>query len=165
MSHRLLWAGLGAGATLTAQACLLLVLLVIALLRHDGSVTTMAAPRAVRFAEHPGWPVGTCLVFDDPTDCALDHDAEVVAILDPGREDDEGRRRWVANSSCAREVAEVAAAVTSASITYAAAFPDDDLQVDDSRVLCLLVAADDCVMTGSWTAGDLEGPHPPPPFE
>ncbi|WP_432565682.1 hypothetical protein [Kineococcus sp. SYSU DK003] len=165
MPRRTPWILAGVGLTLAVQFLGLLGLAARAATRLDDDVTTMTAPQAVRVAESPPWPVGTCLAGRDVVPCAAGHQAEVVAVVDPGREDDEERRRWIANSSCAREVSAVVADLDAALVTYASVYPDDRLQVGDSRVRCLLVAASEAWMTGSWTAGDLDGPHPPDPFE
>lgn len=128
-------------------------------------------PLTERRSTPPVRAVGTCLADHEVVPCARGHDAEVVALPHPGQEADEGLRRWTANAVCAREVAartlDVAADLTTdprddppagvaaPSLTYASTYPDDEVEREDPRVECLLVAARRTTLTGSLTAGDL----------
>ncbi|WP_432544604.1 hypothetical protein [Kineococcus sp. SYSU DK002] len=156
MTRRLPWVAVGAAAALGAQTLLLASAAALATARDP--VSPMHPPSAERRAAPPPWGAGTCLAERVAVPCAHGHDAEVVAVVDPGRQDDEVLRRWTANAVCAREVAARAVGTGTLRLTHASTYPDDALQRRDTRVWCLLVAGPRTVLLGSLTAGDLELP-------
>ncbi|WP_432514116.1 hypothetical protein [Kineococcus sp. SYSU DK001] len=162
MTRRLPWVAVGAAAALGAQTLVLVA--GVALAAVGDRPPPMQPPAALRHAAAPPWVAGTCLVGREAVPCAHEHDAEVVAVVDPGRQDDEELRRWRANAVCAREVVGRAVDAAAPSLTHASTYPDDELQRRDARVWCLLVAGARTALTGSLTAGDL-AVLPPPRLE
>ncbi|WP_328295508.1 hypothetical protein OG218_22850 [Kineococcus sp. NBC_00420] len=162
---KLRWILVGVGAAVGLHLLIGVAVVAAGFARSASDVRSMAAPQSVRLSSTVTWTVGTCLAERSEVSCASGHDAEVVAVVPVTDDLRDGRRRWGANSSCAREVAAVIAAgeFRPDTVTYASAYPPHELH--DERVFCLLVAPDDSPMRGSWTGGDLLGPTAPAPFE
>ncbi|GAB3454272.1 hypothetical protein GCM10027519_08070 [Kineococcus endophyticus] len=157
---------LGAGGVIAVQCAAGLGLVAHAVATDgDDHETTVNPPVARELDSPPPWPVGTCLREDRAAPCADGHDAEVVAITDPGSVPTEDLRRWAADAVCARTVTVLAADLRPALFTYASLYPSAEVARQDDRVTCLLVAPRRVPLVGSLTAGDLRPPSPPLPFE
>ncbi|PRY17320.1 hypothetical protein [Kineococcus rhizosphaerae] len=165
MTRRLPWIAVGAGAAIVAHGVVLLGVTVVAVATDDGRTTYVDPPAAVRRDSAPPWAVGTCLDDGRAVSCARAHEAEVVALPDPGDLPTEGARRWTANAVCARTVFALTAGLTPAAVTYASSYPSTAVAGRDARVSCFLVGADRIPLVGSLTAGDLHPPSPPLPLE
>lgn len=156
---------LGAGGVIAVQAAAGLGLAAYAVATDDDHATTMDPPVARELDAPPPWPVGTCLDEGRPAPCSEGHDAEVVAVTDPGDLTTEDVRRWTADALCARTVTALATDLRPALFTYASLYPSGEVSRRDDRVTCLLVAPRRVPLVGSLTAGDLRPPSPPLPFE
>ncbi|MEZ0164169.1 hypothetical protein AB2L27_05230 [Kineococcus sp. LSe6-4] len=166
MTRRLPWVALGAGGALAVQVAAGLGVAAYAVATDRGdSETIMNPPVARELDSPPPWPVGTCLREQRPAPCTEGHDAEVVAITDPGGVPTDDVRRWTADAVCARTVTTLAAGLRPALFTYASLYPSPEVSRRDARVTCLLVAPRRTPLVGSLTAGDLRPPQPPLPFE
>ncbi|MEW1958046.1 hypothetical protein [Kineococcus sp. NPDC059986] len=166
MTRRLPWVALGAGGVIAVQSAAGLGLVAHAFSTDgDDRETTTNPPVARELDSPPPWPVGTCLREERRAPCADGHDAEVVAITDPGGVPTEDVRRWTADAACARTVTTLAADLRPALFTYASLYPSEEVSRQDDRVTCLLVAPRRSPLVGSLTTGDLRPPTPPLPFE